>query len=220
MEIYKPNFRHVYKLANEILLTSNTISEFPFSVTKMIAEMTDIQCCSFKRAVEYGINIKALGSESAVIADYNGRCIIYYNESEMKERVRFSLLHELGHYILGHDLNTKDLKLYNKQEIEANCFAAQLLMPEQILLELQHRGKRIDVSFLMSSFHVSQKAAIKRLDTMYKLNMDFRGKDERDFDEWLTMKHSAFLESVLPRKKSIDWFEDEYDRQRERDNWF
>lgn len=72
----------------------------------------------------------------------------------------------------------------------------------------------------MSSFRVSKEAAIKRLDTMHKLNMDFRSKDERDFDEWLTMKHSAFLESVLPRKKSIDWFEEEYERQRERDNWF
>ncbi|MCI9064635.1 MAG: hypothetical protein K1W20_00125 [Lachnospiraceae bacterium] len=43
--------------------------------------------------------------------------------------------------MLGCDLDTKDLKLYNKQEIKANCFAAQLLMPEQILLELQHRKK-------------------------------------------------------------------------------
>lgn len=43
--------------------------------------------------------------------------------------------------------------------------------------------KRTDVSFLMSSFHVSKKAAIKRLDTMHKLNTDFRSKDERDFDE-------------------------------------
>ena len=50
MEIYKPNFKQVYKLANEILLTSNTISNFPFSITKMIAEMTDIECSSFKRA--------------------------------------------------------------------------------------------------------------------------------------------------------------------------
>ncbi len=41
---------------------------------QMLAEMTDIQCCSFKRVVWYGINIKALGSESAVIADYKG-CI-------------------------------------------------------------------------------------------------------------------------------------------------
>lgn len=57
-----------------------------------------------------------------------------------------------------------------------------------------------DVSFLMSSFHVFQKAAIKRLDTMHNLNTDFRSKDERDFDEWLTMKHSTFLEPVLPRK--------------------
>lgn len=67
MEIYKPNFKHVYKFANEILLISNTISDFPFSVTKMILEMTDIQCCSFKRAAGHGINIKTLGSKSAAI---------------------------------------------------------------------------------------------------------------------------------------------------------
>ena len=176
MENYKPNFKHVYEIANEILLISNTISTFPFSVTKMIAEMTDIQCCSFKRAMSYGVDINSLGSESAVIADYNGRCIIFYNEREPKERVRFSLLHELGHYILQHNLDTKDLKLYEKQEVEANCFAAQLLMPEQILLELRHRGKGIDSSFLMSKFHVSKEAAAKRIGTMNKLNMDFRSK--------------------------------------------
>lgn len=220
MEIYKPNFEHVNEIANEILLISNTISDFPFSVTKMIAEMTDIQCCSFKRAAGYGINTKALGSKSAVIADYNGRCIIFYNECEPEERVRFSLLHELGHYILEHDLDTKDIQLYDKQEIEANCFAAQLLMPEQILLELQHRGKRIDSSFLMCKFRVSKEAATKRIDTMHRINMDFRNKSKQDFDEWLTIKYSAFLDSVLPQKNSINWFEDEYERQRERDNWF
>lgn len=220
MEICKPNFTHVYEIANEILLISNTISNFPFSVTKMIMEMTDIQCRSFKRAISYGINIKALGSKSAVIVDYNGRCIIFYNECEPEERVRFSLLHELGHYILEHNLDTKDLKLYGKQEIEANCFAAQILMPEQILLELQRRGKRIDSLFLMNKFCVSREAAAKRIDTMHKINLDFRSKNKQDFYEWLTIKHSAFLDSVLPQNNSIDWFEDEYERQRERDNWF
>lgn len=220
MEIYKPNFKYVYEIANEILLISNTISYFPFSVTRMIAEMTDIQCRSFKRAVGYGIDIEALGSESAVIVEKNGRCIIFYNECEPEERVRFSLLHELGHYILLHDLDTKDLELYNKQEIEANCFAAQILMPEQILLEFEHRGKRIDPSFLMSKFRVSKEAAIKRINTMRKINVDYRSQNKQDFDEWLTIKHSAFLDSVLPQNNSINWFEDEYERQKERDKWF
>lgn len=220
METYKPNFKQVYEMANEILLISNTISDFPFSVTKMITEMTDVQCCSFKRAVGYGIDIESLGSESAVIAEQNGRCIIFYNDREVKERVRFSLLHELGHYVLQHDLDTKDLGLYNKQEIEANCFAAQILMPEQILLEFENRGKRITSSFLMSEFRVSNEAAMKRINTMRKIDLDIRGKNRKDFDEWLTIKYSAFVDSILPQNNSNSWYEDEYERQKERDKWF
>ena len=70
----------------------------------------------------------------------------------------------------------------------------------------------------INKFCVSKEAAAKRIDTMHKINLDFRSKNKQDFYEWLTIKHSAFFNSVLPQKNSIDWFEDEYEPQR--DNWF
>ena len=78
MEIYKPNFKQVYTVANEILLAAETIATFPFSVTKMIQEMTDINCCSFKRALRHGVDIAKLGSDSAIIAELGGMTVIFY----------------------------------------------------------------------------------------------------------------------------------------------
>lgn len=219
MEIYKPNFKQVYTVANEILLAAETIATFPFSVTKMIQEMTDINCCSFKRALRHGVDIAKLGSDSAIIAELGGMTVVFYNDNENEQRVRFSLLHELGHYILNHDKDIQDKSIYNKQEIEANCFAAQILMPEQILMELQRRGKRINQEFLIEYFNVSREAATKRIETMHKLNYEYRTKSDKEFDDWLITKYNAFVDSIIPRQKSIDWFEDEYERQRDRDRW-
>lgn len=217
---YKPDFKKAYVLANDILLISRAISAFPFSITKMIKEITDIQCCSFKRAHDYGIDIEAFGSESAVLTEYDGKLIVFYNQLDVDTRIRFSMLHEIGHYLLLHKLKTDDKDLYEKQEIEANCFAAQLLMPEQTLIELQKRGKRIDVNFLVYAFQVSKEAAIKRTDTLHKINPEYRSKEEREFDDLILLKYKLFLDSIVPEKNSNNWFEDEFERQRERDSWY
>lgn len=217
MEIYKPDFKQVYAVANELLLCASSIKTFPYSVTRMIEEMTDINCCSFKRALSYGVDIRKFGSESAVIVDYGGRCIIFYNDSQIDTRIRFSLLHELGHYILNHEKDVKDVDLYKKQEVEANSFAAQLLMPKQIIAEIQHRGKRVDENFLIKYFNVSKEAAIKRMESAYKFNSGYSiGKN---IDEWIILKYNIFIDYIIPKSKSIDWFEDEYERQRNRDKW-
>lgn len=217
---YKPDFKKAYMLANEILLKTRIINKFPFSVTNMIKEISDIQCCSFQRACEHGVDIKAFGSDAAILTEYAGRLIVFYNQLDKDERIRFSMLHEIGHYFLEHNLKTDDKKLYEKQEIETNFFAAQLLMPEQTLIELQKRGKRIDADFLVNAFQVSKEAANKRIETMYKINPDFRSKDEKEFDDLILFKHKAFLDSIIPEKNSYNWFEDEYERQNERDSWY
>lgn len=53
--------------------------------------------------------------------------VVLYNDKLCIQRVRFSLMHELGHFILGHKEENK------KTEDEANAFAANLLAPEAIV---------------------------------------------------------------------------------------
>lgn len=220
MGTYKPDFKKAYMLANEILLKSRIINAFPFSVTKVIKEVSDIQCCSFKRAHLHNVDIEAFGSEAAVLTESMGRLIIFYNQEDMDERIKFSMLHEVGHLLLQHELNKDDEKLYEKQEIETNFFAAQLLMPEQILIELQKRGKRITVDFLVDSFKVSKEAANKRVETLHKVKQEYRTKEEREYDDLILLKYKLFLDSIAPEKNLLNWFDDEYERQRERESWY
>jgi Zn-dependent peptidase ImmA (M78 family) len=216
MVICKPDFKKAYLLANEILVRSTIIDTFPFSITKMINELTDIQCRSFEKAKKYSIDIEDFGSESSILTEYRGKLIIFYNQLDMNERIRFSMLHEIGHYLLGHNLVTNNKDLYNKQEIETNCFAAQILMPEQVLRELRKRGRTIDINLLVNAFKVSREAAYKRIETMNKINSDIRSKEEKEYDDIILVKYKSFLDSIIPEN---NWFDDEYERQKERDSW-
>ncbi len=138
------NYKRIYRCANEILALSSVITDFPFKAKKLVHEQSDIAFCSFEKARRYLVDITQFGSESAVLMEMGGAYIIFYNQAEMIYRIRFSIMHEFGHYVLRHRLNLKkEDPLYGVQEIEANCFAAQMLMPEQLLRACAQRGKRM-----------------------------------------------------------------------------
>jgi hypothetical protein len=85
--------------------------------------------------------------------DYLAGFLIRVNRHEVKERQRFTIAHEIGHYALhrdriGHGITDTILyrsKLSSSLEVEANKFAAQLLMPlEKVREFLQEFGGRKD----------------------------------------------------------------------------
>lgn len=163
MTYRNPDFKRLYVMANEILISTRKIEEFPYSIKSLSTEQADVQVCSYRKAKEkYKIPIEDFGSKSAHLEEYCGAHIIFFNEKEEKYRVRFSIGHELGHMMLGHKMNlTEDDPLYGIQETEANCFSAQLLMPEQLLRECSRRGYTISIDYIMKSFGVSEEAAKK-----------------------------------------------------------
>ena len=65
------------------------------------------------------------------------------------------------------------------KDIAANCFAAQLLMPEQIIREAIKRGKTPSIDYIMKAFEVSQKAAEKRKETLAKYEYEWRKREEK-----------------------------------------
>lgn len=84
---------------------------------------------------------------SGVLMREDGHAIIALNKSHHRLRQRFTVAHELGHFALSHQgemfvdhkvLNKRDGRstiAIDPQEIEANAFAAALLMPEKMVLE-------------------------------------------------------------------------------------
>ena len=215
----KPNFAKSYKNANEILVKSSVITSFPYSSIDLVKEQSAIKCCSFGKAMSYGFNPNDLGSESAIITEYHGKSIIFYNEEKPNSHINFSVLHELGHPINDHDLRISDKNEYHKFEVEANYFAAQLLMPEQLLRELQKRGVFISKDFLKKTFGVSSPAAEKRIATIDKTNFGWYSKAEKEYDDIILQKYSSFLDSIKPVSQILD-YENECEKQLIRNSWF
>ena len=215
----KPNFSKAYSNANKILVNSRVISTFPFSPIQLVKEQTPYVCRTYSKAKKYGVDMRDFGSESAVVMSMGDKTIIFYDETKSMTHVGFSILHEAGHPINGHDFHKKDAETYGLYEVETNYFAAQLLMPEQLLRELQNRGIRITVPFLQTNFGVSEPAAQRRIKTLARTVAEWRSRSEREFDDIILMKYAEFLDNICPQRTSYN-FEDEYERQRVRDSWY
>lgn len=223
-EAYKSvNYKKVYTKANEYLALAPSITGFPFKTKEFIYEQSDIRLCSYKKAQEkYDIYIPIFGSESAVIHELEGAFIIFYNQNEPEYRVRFSIIHEYAHFIFKHKMNLSEKdKLYHIQELEANCFAAQILMPEQLLRECSKRGITISEQFIKNSFSVSDDAADKRIKTLANTSYEWRSREEKEFDDIILQKYAHKLNEIAPITKNNNYYDYdvEYNRQRERDTW-
>lgn len=229
----KADFKTVCEKANEILVCANSIKTFPFPMRDVINEMTDIVMMPFSSIEIDGISAEdILCSKDAALEVCGGRHIIFYNEKMPVVRRRFSEGHELGHYYLGHDIErVSEMRrkrkagfdnLYAKCEVEANFFSAQLHMPEQLLIMLAKRGRKITKEFLMGAFGVSESAAEKRMRTFNKTYSwwSFKKPDDGSFDDIVLEKFKPFIDSLAPRKQTYEYdVEKELAMERERQTW-
>lgn len=95
--------------------------------------------------------------------EHKGAHIIVVNNKATLERQRFSIVHELGHFVLKHGVlqfaftserNTRS----HWQEVQANAFAAEVLMPKLYLTRMGH----LSVKQIMEICKVSREAATIR----------------------------------------------------------
>lgn len=125
---------------------------------------------------------------SGFLYQENDKVIIGVNSSHPKERQRFTVAHELGHLLLKHsdpvhvDRATGAVKFRDRvsetgredDEVEANAFAAELLMPSGLLV--RHLRGSADtanpddfVENLAKDFKVSVQAMTIRLGNLGRL---------------------------------------------------
>ena len=147
------------------LLEKNNITQAPVDIEK-IAKNEDLKV------------IKSSDFEP----DLSGMIInktVYLNKNMSENRNRFTLSHELGHYLL-HNLDDHKYKPVRfradgipteeqQREQEANRFAAELLMPRSFLEEKLKNKDYItedDIEILAKEFKVSVLAMSYRLDNL------------------------------------------------------
>jgi Zn-dependent peptidase ImmA (M78 family) len=101
----------------------------------------------------------------AVTKRSGDQVFIVYNKSKSVNRQRFSVAHELGHLQMGHvhGSSSIDLGSENFDEIEANHFAAHLLMPPDMLRKDIKDGNK-DVKGLANRYQVSEEAMWWQID--------------------------------------------------------
>lgn len=98
---------------------------------------------------------------------------IYLNSDDPADRQNFTLAHELAHYFLEHKPNEYGISWRNpegyenkpEKEQEADCFAAELLMPTKLIRKVQKELdlQDTDVAALSKIFGVSISAMKYRL---------------------------------------------------------
>jgi Zn-dependent peptidase ImmA (M78 family) len=134
-------------------------------------------------AASHGIQIvrsAAEWNESGFLLRDNSRVIIGINARNSPKRQRFTIAHELGHWLLheGKPLIVDQSVMINKrddvssqatdwQEIQANQFAAELLMPHRFLVDELHRQ--------MSSGIGSREELITTLARVFSVSNDAMG---------------------------------------------
>lgn len=137
-------------------------------------------------ARELGVRVEFQASDddelSGCIVSVPGGAVIGVNRDQARTRQRFTIAHELGHYVL-HRRQLADVHLQrgyrasqgdDPTEIEANAFAAELLMPRALVeasLRDRGHGSGLDaesgdtdvIRELAREFDVSEQAMTIRL---------------------------------------------------------
>lgn len=160
----KPNVGHARKLARRVIAGAN-IKQPPVILNNVVSYLK----------TEYELEIVPWEFEDSVsgtqVTHSSNACSIAYNENHHVHRQRFTVAHEIAHFLAGH---TREKSMEKKleeaaQEAEANEFAGELLMPLGFLKKDIADGLK-DVKQLAARYLVSEEAMYYRLMSSKLLN--------------------------------------------------
>lgn len=114
----------------------------------------------------YGVDVTGANLPEeidGISVEYNGTNNIGYNQNKHPHRIRFTLAHEIAHVILGHvsPTNGRDLQQSKVDEREADEFAAELLMPKDLIKK--DLESSINAKLLSEKYWVSEQVFWIRL---------------------------------------------------------
>lgn len=139
----------------------------------------DVEQIAEDEGIDVVLHVLDDNTSGLIVKSKDGRVTIGVNADHHPNRRRFTVAHELGHFFLHNGgermfVDKRDHRAslgIDKREIEANRFAAALLMPEELVREcLAEEGVGFIDAFdeeglrrLAARFQVSQQAITLRL---------------------------------------------------------
>ena len=148
----------------EKLIDECEIREPPLNIYQLILfyDQLEIEFRYFSEKFEGACLTFGPAIEKTIVLNSNFDCRWY--------RRRFTAAHEFGHALFhdGYDFNLLSKREIKRVEMEANSFAAMLLMPQNLLEKLHSAYGFLSTGMISSIFGVSKKAAKFRLYAYYK----------------------------------------------------
>lgn len=168
---YKADYKKAEMKALK-LLEMNNASSLPIKVKSLAEPFSNLRIKTYSWfSKKYNVTFEEIvetfqSDEGCCWYDsYSNKYLILYNEKvENKKRIRWTLAHELGHFMLKHNELSKRSIIarsslsdneYDAFESEANVFARSLLAHPAIICQF----KSANPHFISDLFHISYEAA-------------------------------------------------------------
>ena len=179
--IRTPRYRYVHQRVKDFVQEMK-INSLPVDPIKLIEinkwTLRTFQFYAQKHGVSLKDVIEAYGTEDAFTVYCNGNYSIAYNDRIRSiGRIRFSLMHEIGHIYLRHleEFNKTILSRggltkqeYKALESEADTFAAEVLAPYEVMLALEWSNYKI----IQKMCGLSVQAAQIRASQIFNLRLN------------------------------------------------
>lgn len=169
----------LYKLARNMawkVLRDCKITVLPLDLMKII-KFYDFRIIPYSKS-DYVKSLNAeIQNEDGFSRMVEGQKAIYFNDNvKSKERIRFTVAHELGHCVMNHNLANIKYRNYeidnpddSIEEMQANVFARDILMPA-IVLHYTNCCTYADIMRLCSVSEASAKIRAERMGVLKKRN--------------------------------------------------
>lgn len=191
----KEKYYYISHLSRECLIRCG-ITRLPVSLSDVVKKL-NIRTIKYSKLKKLKIKqyVEIVDTEQGFSEKTGeGKYYIFYDDSVMIERQRFTIAHEIGHILLEHF--EKDIL---EREKEANMFAARLLMPMVVLKECDVSN----IEELRTLCFVSNQAAtyrFKRLQLVGERNKFYTDRNERK----LQRKFKRFKKEYLRQKGIVE----------------
>lgn len=172
----KPDFNRAQDTATALLIQQNLCSlhidvrDFCLPSNVIIDSIQNFCECTGRPLSDFNTQ----NFDGACTIKYEGKSLILYDDDIFYEpRKHWGIAHELGHVYLGHTNDDRN------SEIEAHFFAAQLVAPEIVLLNMAKRQGHLFGYELPEHFNISWQAAEKRVSCLIRRCSYSYGKNDR-----------------------------------------
>lgn len=215
----KPRFDYARQKARDLLVELN-ITSFPVDPFKIIEAYKDsILCFSWSQlkaaqGVPDPFHLRQKKTDARILwsPKANKFVLVYDDEQKYPLRLRWTIMHELGHCFLGHLIDFPETEIkqnndnqysekYGILEVEANYFAAEVLCPTAIFQYFIANGKpTINSEYLSRLCLISNEAAKKRFANIFNVKRAVP-KDPillRNFYRFFLDEQSKVLYETLP----------------------